>query len=316
MNITKLLYSTYKVGRSFKYYITGNKNSRRNRYKPDYVFSQKAFGHVYLENMVANFNPVEDMIEIALLMGSATESNQKSVHRQAIALKGVNFEPHSSESLVNLIKLENPFLSDFSKEGVLDMVYKREDLLEGRTIFQKATTDKKFYVLKNNIDPSSVQVQVRCSCSNFYFMWAWYNAEKGCLLGRRPPAYKRKVRNSEGGIVTKMNPLKEPGVCKHLLLLIGLLSQDELLKDIPSVTPFTPKLGDTAIIRTYKGPIEDPKEVMKINDGLAAYDRSINRLKIVDRTKIDTVLTELKNRLKQMGQIHPGARNVISPRLN
>jgi hypothetical protein len=65
-------------------------------------------------------------------------------------------------------------------------------------------------------------VRVRCSCKNFYFVFAYPNWKADALLGTKPKTYtpvanpKRKVG--------PWNPSNIPGGCKHIHRLANYLS--------------------------------------------------------------------------------------------
>lgn len=68
-------------------------------------------------------------------------------------------------------------------------------------------------------------VQIRCSCKDFQFTWAPWNKEESALSGRNFPKYKRKTETRP-----ERNPVKAPGLCKHLIKLTEKLKRDKVLK--------------------------------------------------------------------------------------
>lgn len=64
------------------------------------------------------------------------------------------------------------------------------------------------------LNPKNV-VQVRCSCLDFYFTFAYWDWGVGSLYGRKPKPYKRKTTT-----YPERNPTHTPGLCKHLLAVI------------------------------------------------------------------------------------------------
>ena len=80
---------------------------------------------------------------------------------------------------------------------------------------------KLYWVQKHKLTNT---VRVNCSCSDFYFTFAWYNWQKRCLFGKKPLPYVRKT-------VTRpeRNPQHLPGMCKHIYWnLIDLYELDIL----------------------------------------------------------------------------------------
>ena len=83
------------------------------------------------------------------------------------------------------------------------------DLGQGEQMFMK--------LLKTDNTP----VQVRCSCKDYRFTWAWYNKVNHGLFGRNFPPYVRKTN-----WMPERNPLKVPGVCKHVLAVFDKLTKE------------------------------------------------------------------------------------------
>ena len=285
MDIKKLLSETYKVGTETIQY----KKDSLNRRKPEYVFNRKTFGAIYLNNMVINYKTEEKIIEIVLLMGVSTDIH-KSAHRVALALKGVDFQEYNISSLCELIRGKVPSLESTPYNEIIEMILE-EGLqpLEGYTVIQKSTTERKFVVVSNNISSSGVDVWSKCSCSDYYYSWAWYNADKGCLIGKRPPAYKRKS-SVEGVFTPVRNPNRRPGFCKHLLLLIALLMKGGLIKQLPMLVNNLPNIGAP----TSDGEIID------------MGTRFGTRLFSVNRRDVKGLLDKLKDELKDLGEIRRG----------
>lgn len=62
------------------------------------------------------------------------------------------------------------------------------------------------------------KVQVRCSCSDFYFRAAYYHWESHTLYGVKPKKYTRKTGAvGTAGAYPSVNPEKVPMICKHVL---------------------------------------------------------------------------------------------------
>lgn len=58
---------------------------------------------------------------------------------------------------------------------------------------------------------SKTPVKVRCSCSDFYFTFAYWDFLRQALYGPKPRPYRRKTTNRK-----PRNPGKYPGFCKHV----------------------------------------------------------------------------------------------------
>jgi len=78
--------------------------------------------------------------------------------------------------------------------------------------------------LYDPLDGNKINVQVECSCSDYYFRFAWWNYEHGCHYGRRPRPYV-PVKGSNRPPV---NPDHIPGMCKHLNSLVETLKYNKI----------------------------------------------------------------------------------------
>lgn len=54
-------------------------------------------------------------------------------------------------------------------------------------------------------------VKVSCNCKDFYWRFAYWNAENDTLLGPRPRPYTKLTNRPP------VNPTKTPGICKHII---------------------------------------------------------------------------------------------------
>lgn len=70
---------------------------------------------------------------------------------------------------------------------------------------------------------TSVYVQVNCTCLDFYWRFATWNAGDESLAGNPPPPYKKKTRRPP------VNPRKVPGVCKHLIACFNYLKRNKIV---------------------------------------------------------------------------------------
>lgn len=70
--------------------------------------------------------------------------------------------------------------------------------------------NKIYYVKKFNRNRNPLTS--RCSCSSYFYEFAYYNFKNGnCLYGPPPRPYKRKTKTRP-----RKNPRGIPGICKHL----------------------------------------------------------------------------------------------------
>lgn len=74
------------------------------------------------------------------------------------------------------------------------------------------------------LDLTVHNAKVRCSCLDFYYRFANYNAQDKSLVGKAPPVYIRKTTTRPS-----VNPTRVPGMCKHLLKTVSELKQNGLI---------------------------------------------------------------------------------------
>lgn len=67
-------------------------------------------------------------------------------------------------------------------------------------------------------------VQVNCTCMDFYWRFAMYNNKDKSLLGEPPAPYVKKTNRRPN------NPDQVPGACKHLMKLANQLRAANILK--------------------------------------------------------------------------------------
>ena len=79
-----------------------------------------------------------------------------------------------------------------------------------RDYFELKYKGETYYVKK--FDKYRNPINVRCDCKDFFMRFAWYNFYNGhCLYGPAPKPYRRKTT-----WYPPQNPMKYPGICKHL----------------------------------------------------------------------------------------------------
>lgn len=71
---------------------------------------------------------------------------------------------------------------------------------------------------------SNANVKVNCTCLDFHYRFATWNAAADSLYGTPPPPYVKKTNNKEA------NPSHTPGVCKHLIKLFDYIINQKIIK--------------------------------------------------------------------------------------
>lgn len=85
-----------------------------------------------------------------------------------------------------------------------------DSLGSGSNASFKAVDGKEYYI--KPLPVNDTNVNVTCDCEDYIMRFAHYNDQNGCHLGPLPPNYVRKTTTRP-----PVNPLKVPGMCKHLL---------------------------------------------------------------------------------------------------
>lgn len=84
-----------------------------------------------------------------------------------------------------------------------------------------APDNSKYYI--NQIDGNE-NVQVNCTCLDFYYRFAVWNNRNNSLYGDAPAPYIKKTDR------LSQNPRRLPGLCKHLLKLFDYLEREQIIK--------------------------------------------------------------------------------------
>ncbi len=85
-----------------------------------------------------------------------------------------------------------------------------------------ASDGDKYYFKK--IALNNVDVRVSCTCLDFYYRFAVWNASDDSLIGKPPPPYIKKTNSPP------YNPDKLPGVCKHIIKVMDKLISQQMFK--------------------------------------------------------------------------------------
>ena len=211
MNISELLQSTQYV------------NNRS--YGPKNTFQQKSFGEIYLYNKVVKTKANSSVIEVSMMIKAVTDT-ESSVHKVMLAINGVNQRTVQPETLVKEIRLKDKKYEDTE-------AYPSEDLLiyavegkpfEGKTVIKNEAGT--YTIIEDNVSKDN-DIMVWCSCSNYYWVWQYYNVENNVDIFKQAPArYVPRTEAGKNALKTNRpmrNPNRRPGMCKHIMLLLALL---------------------------------------------------------------------------------------------
>ena len=238
MNIAQLIESTNRVNDSY-----GAKNTFRN----------KPLGQVYFYNKTVRTKPQHSIIEVSMMIKAVTE-RKVNYHRVMASISGVEQKTVTGKELASLVR--------FAKQGTKGIEEKSDAVLISEALNNKPFPDKTvvrygdkqgtpsniqedtkeegdentskpkeddsglYVIIDDNISDQSM-VKVWCSCSNYYWVFQYYNVENDAdIFMRAPKTYIPKTKEGFDAFTSNKpirNPGRHPGVCKHLLLLFALL---------------------------------------------------------------------------------------------
>ena len=234
MNIKELIASTNRV---------------KNRDQAT-VF-QKKFGSIYAFNKDITIFKGGNAIIINMIIGGVTDFIKMGGKRQPVPFHKVSLAlnvgkdgktDYTPSGLVEAIRASHSEYRDKDKWPNPDVLKEALEhpskFFEDATIFK--TTNGDGYTVVTNKIPENSEVQVWCSCSDYYWTFQYYNIstrnKDGSSLNLYGATGYPKVYNHRSAIGKKSkrpmrNPGRHPGMCKHLMLLVAMLMEDELIKD-------------------------------------------------------------------------------------
>ena len=237
MNLKELIASTSKV--------------KKNRDQAS-VF-QKKFGSIYAYNKNITIARGGNAIVVNMIIGGVTDMIRTGGKRTPVPFHKVSLalnvgkdgkKEYTSKEMVDTIRAMHREYADEKKwpaPDVLKKVLEEPDkFFEDATVFPATNKGVGFVVVTNNI-PEESEVQVWCSCSDYYWTFQYYNLstknkDGSCLNLYGASGYSSRVyvHRSKTGKNSKRplrNPGRHPGMCKHLMLLAAMLMEDEVISD-------------------------------------------------------------------------------------
>ena len=242
MNISQLIASTERL-------------SKRG-YGAKNTFGYKQFGEIYLYNKVVRVKPSFSIIEISMMIKAVTDKNAK-VHKVMVSIHGVEQKTYSDEDfikeLVEAKKVGSPQTEE-EKQDILKKVEEGSLGLPDKTIFKNKGGG--YVAVSNHISKNS-EIRVWCSCSSYYWVFQFYNVENGVdIWGKAPDKYIPKTKKGweafKSGTPIR-NPGRNPGMCKHIMLLLALLMDKETVAE------------SRGILRNYKANFDRFKEANRLS---------------------------------------------------
>ena len=284
MNIKELIASTNRV--------KGRSQSE--------VF-QKKFGSVYAFNKDITIAKGGNAIIVNMIVGGVTDYIQAGGKRQPVPFHKVSLalnvgkdgkKDYSPTALVEAIRAKHSEYRDKEKwpnPDVLKMALENpSDFFEDATIFK--TTNGEGYTVVTNKIPEKSEVQVWCSCSDYYWTFQYFNIavrnrDGSCLnlYGSTgyPRVYNHKSSTGKRSKRPLRNPGRNPGMCKHLMLLVAMLMEDEIIKDTKN-----------GLTKYYKANYE---EFLKDKEKSRVSQRTFNN-KMQQYKKSHTLMNDQRNK--------------------
>lgn len=229
MKIKELIQSTAKVPHRGK----------------SYALSKK-FGKILLHNQTVRVKEMGTVIDISMMISGVSDTIKTAsgrtpvaYHKVTMSIKGVNQTYYSYKKFVETVRGSHKEYSDSEKYKDADVVKAVLDNPSGffkdATVFRTTNASGKgFSVVSNKISEDS-EVQVWCSCSDYYWTFQYYNCDNNVDIYKQyPDRYIPKTKKGYEAFKKNQplrNPGKHPGMCKHLMLLLATLMEKNVIKE-------------------------------------------------------------------------------------
>lgn len=103
----------------------------------------------------------------------------------------------------------------------LQVEFEDEDTQQNVTF--TGSDGEEYHIQPINLNGSNVKVA--CTCLDFYWRFATFNANDNSLDGQPPPPYQKRSETRGPA-----NPQRVPGVCKHIMKTVENLRQTGLVR--------------------------------------------------------------------------------------
>lgn len=255
----------------------------------------KPMGKVLLHNQMVTVFKNQTVINISMMITGVTDmikfgDSRRPVayHRATISIKGVDQVYYTPSQLVAAIRSKHTEYANQDK-------YKNADILkaalenpsgffENATIF-RTTNDsgRGFSVVSNEISEDS-EIQVWCSCSDYYWTMQFYNCEHGADVYQKYPS--RYIPKTKAGFEAfkqnkpLRNPSRSPGMCKHLMLLLATLMEKGVIEKGSNLSKYYKvnynkfQMEERITISAYEDRVDKWKADQKIKLKQRAVERS------------------------------------------
>jgi hypothetical protein len=149
-----------------------------------------------------------------------------------------NFVTNRRQNAVNEVVVNNITYTPFENSGILQvdasvrsnqhnykvtLQFQNVVFGEGPTSITITSTDGE----TNNLQPISIQtndIKVKCNCLDFFWRFAYWNANDKSLVGEPPALYKRRTNRPP------VNAARVPGICRHIIKVVDELTKQGIVK--------------------------------------------------------------------------------------
>ena len=242
---------------------------------------QKRFGTILLYNQTVTVRRTFNVVDISMMISGVTDmintaNGRKPVayHKVTLSIKGLKQSYYSPSELIDVVRRNHPEYANEEEYPAPDVLKAVLDNPSGffndATVF-RTTNDSNngFSVVPNRI-PEDSEIQVWCSCSDYYWTWQYYNCDNDVdTYGKYPERYTPKTKRGFEAMRKNQplrNPTKRPGMCKHLMLLLATLMDNGILQK-----------GKSGLSRYYKVNFDKFKKKERL--GKVAYENRVTKWK-------------------------------------
>lgn len=150
----------------------------------------------------------------------STRQRQNSTTRPQV--KQIRYTPHTANNSLEVDGVVSSSTGTDHSVTVLfnKVAYEQSDSSTNVTFTTSSDTEQSI----TPIQLARTTIRVRCSCLDFRFRFATWNHSDNSLMGEKPPMYIRKTDTRPPA-----NPLKTPGVCKHIIEIIRSVQQSGIV---------------------------------------------------------------------------------------
>ena len=204
--------------------ISNTRRVKTNMWDPTKDYRMKEFGPIIDMNIKGTYNAHFKTLTVTMYIKAKTQYTRGissglgdtviSTHTAAITFKNIvehYIDVREKAEEYNRLNPENPITS------VQDIINRMQ---QSEPNLVPVEVDEDHILFRTKVDLNT-ECRVKCTCSHFYYTFAYYCAQSGAYIGDAVAPYraKRKLK----GKYKYRNENGVPGLCKHLQLLISYL---------------------------------------------------------------------------------------------